>query len=208
MPARQRPAQTRCSARSRSHSCKKTVIIDILSIASQEKIHGASSSETPLYSDAKKPSLQCDAAFENRQLAEIIQFVLRQFAVGNANDQIDKFTEQVIHRDTVNEFSRIEVNPVRFFRRQLAVGRQFHRWHKTAVRCTAPGTKQNHMTTGTRQRTGGNGVITRRTQQIKTMTGQALTILKDVHHRTLTGLLGTTERFFFQRGDTTCFVTR
>ncbi|MPN43966.1 hypothetical protein SDC9_191527 [bioreactor metagenome] len=64
------------------------------------------------------------------------------------------------------------------------------------------------MTTGTRQRTGGYRIITRRAQQIQTVGFQTLAVAQHVNHLTGTRFLRATQRLVFQRGDPTGFVTR
>lgn len=52
--------------------------------------NGAPYYETPFYLNELGKRLQRYTAFKNRQFAEIIHFVARQFSIGNRHNQIDK----------------------------------------------------------------------------------------------------------------------
>ena len=134
-------------------------------------------------SSAFLSALQRHPAFKDRQLAKVVGFITRRAAVGDLDDQIDEAAEQGLHCHAVDQAAGVEIDPVRFLRRQLAVGRQLHRRHKAAVRRAAPGAEQHHMAAGTGQRAGRHRIVARRAEQIQPRHAQPLTVLQHVHHR-------------------------
>ena len=117
----------------------------------------------PLGANANTP-LQGNTAFKDGQLAEVILLITGRFAVGESHNGIHELLQQLWHRFAVDQLSGIEVDPVLFLCRQLAVGGDLHRRHKAAVRRAAAGTEQHHMAAGAGQRAGGECVVARRAQ--------------------------------------------
>ena len=108
----------------------------------------------------------------------------------------------------MDQLSGVKIDPVLFLRCQFAVGGNFHRRHKTAVRRTATGTEQHHMTARARESTGRDSIVARRAQQVQAVRLQAFAIAQYVHHLAGARFLRAAQRFVFQRGDTARFVAR
>lgn len=53
--------------------------------------------------------------FKDRQFAEVVTLVTGLLTVGKLNDGVDKFFQQLRHRFTVDQLTRVKVDPVFFF---------------------------------------------------------------------------------------------
>ena len=126
----------------------------------------------------------------------------------NFEDIINEAFASLFHRFVFYDDSGIEVNPSRFVFSQSGVGGNLHGRNKRTERSTAAGSEEHHVTAAGGEGGGSYQIVARCGKQVQTFHFQAVAIAHNSVNVCFAAFLGTSQRFVFQGGDTTCLVAR
>ena len=130
------------------------------------------------------------------------------FTACYGNYVLDKTFGNNVHRFSIYQRTGIEIDPTGLMGSQITVGRNFHRGNISSERCSASGRKQHHLTTARSQSRSSDKVVTGSTEQVETFGFETFAIHQHITHDRFSTLLGATQRFFFERGNTAGFISR
>jgi len=145
--------------------------------------------------------LECDAVFEDGNLAVAVLFVAGFLAGGDGKDLVDEFGNEFLHGAAFDELSGREINPVGLVLGEHGIGGDLHGGHKGAEGRAATGGEEYDMATAGGEGRRGYEVVAGGGEQVETIGREAVAILHNTADGCLAALLGAAEGFILEGGD-------
>ncbi len=145
--------------------------------------------------------LECDAVFEDGNLAVAVLLVAGLFARGDGKDLVDEFGNEFLHGAAFDELSGREIDPVGLVLGEHGIGGDLHGGHKGAEGRAATGGEEHDMAAAGGEGRRGYEVVAGSREQVETIGGEAVAILHNTADGCLAALLGTAEGLILEGGD-------
>ena len=152
--------------------------------------------------------LECDAVFEDGNLAVAVLLVAGFFARGDGKDLVDEFGNEFLHGAAFDELSGGEIDPVGLVLGEYGIGGDLHGGHESAEGRAAAGGEEYDVAAAGGEGRGGYEVVAGGGEQVQTVGREAVAILHDTADGSLTALLGASEGFVLEGGDAAGLVAR